>query len=29
VEEGRTAELPELTKPLSEFVIRNVLATAA
>ena len=29
VEEGRTAELAELTEPLSEFVIRNVLATAA
>jgi AcrR family transcriptional regulator len=29
VEEGRTAELPELTQPLSEFVIRNVLATSA
>lgn len=28
VEEGRTAELAELTKPLSEFVIRNVLARA-
>jgi AcrR family transcriptional regulator len=26
VEEGRTAELAELTEPLSEFVIRNVLA---
>ena len=29
VEEGRTAELAELTEPLSDFVIRNVLATAA
>jgi AcrR family transcriptional regulator len=28
VEEGRTAELVELTEPLSQFVIRNVLATA-
>jgi AcrR family transcriptional regulator len=28
VEEGRTAELTELTEPLSEFVIRNVLATS-
>ena len=25
VEEGRTGELPELTEPLTEFVIRNVL----
>ena len=29
VEEGRTAELAELTEPLSEFVIHNVLATTA
>ncbi|MEA2418789.1 MAG: hypothetical protein QOE60_995 [Thermoleophilaceae bacterium] len=29
VEEGRTAELAELTDPLSEFVIRNVLATGS
>ncbi|MBA3261379.1 MAG: TetR/AcrR family transcriptional regulator [Thermoleophilaceae bacterium] len=29
IEEGRTAELAELTDPLSDFVIRNVLATAA
>jgi AcrR family transcriptional regulator len=29
VEEGRTAELAELTGPLSQFVIRNVLARAA
>jgi AcrR family transcriptional regulator len=26
VEEGRTSELAELTEPLSEFVVRNVLA---
>jgi hypothetical protein len=25
VEEGRTTELAELTEPLSEFVVRNVL----
>jgi AcrR family transcriptional regulator len=29
IEEGRTAELAELTDGLSDFVIRNVLATAA
>jgi AcrR family transcriptional regulator len=29
VEEGRTTELAELIDPLSEFVIRNVLATTA
>jgi AcrR family transcriptional regulator len=29
VEEGRTAELAELTQPLSEFVIHNVLATSS
>ena len=28
VEEGRTADFAELTEPLSEFVFRNVLATA-
>jgi AcrR family transcriptional regulator len=28
VDEGRTAELPELAEPLSEFVVRNVLARA-
>lgn len=28
VEEGRTAELPELTEPLAAFVIRNVLPTS-
>jgi hypothetical protein len=27
IEEGRTAELPELTDSLSDFVIRNVLPT--
>ena len=27
VEEGRTPELAELTEPLAEFVVRNVLAT--
>jgi AcrR family transcriptional regulator len=27
IEDGRTAELPELTERLSEFVIRNVLPT--
>jgi AcrR family transcriptional regulator len=27
IEDGRTADLPELTEPLSEFVIRNVLPT--
>ena len=29
VEEGRTEELPGLSAPLSEFVIRNILPTAA
>jgi AcrR family transcriptional regulator len=28
VDEGRTAALPELAEPLSEFVVRNVLARA-
>ena len=28
VEEGRTAELAELTDPLGEFVLRNVLGRA-
>jgi AcrR family transcriptional regulator len=28
VDEGRTAELPDLAEPLSEFVVRNVLARA-
>ena len=28
VEDGRTSELAELTEPLSEFVVRNVLARA-
>jgi AcrR family transcriptional regulator len=27
IEEGRTAELPELTGPVGEFVVRNVLPT--
>jgi len=29
VEEGRTTDLPELTDPLSDFVIHNVLASSA
>jgi hypothetical protein len=29
VEEGRTEELPGLSGPLSEFVVRNILPTAA